>query len=66
MDESKEIIYEIPLKDINVSESNVRHTDLESGIDELMESIKKYGMLQSIVLKGEYGKPPYDLIIGQR
>jgi ParB family chromosome partitioning protein len=65
MDEPKEI-YEIPLKDIRVSEFNVRHTDLEIRIEDLMESIKEHGLLQPVVLRGEYGKPPYDLIVGQR
>ena len=65
MDESKEI-YEIPLKEINISKLNARHTDLETRIEELMESIKKYGLLQPIVLRGEIENPPYELIVGQR
>lgn len=65
MEESQRI-YNVNLSDISVSESNVRHTDLETGIEELMESIKKYGLLQPVVLKGELEKPPYELIVGQR
>jgi len=65
MDESKEI-YEVPLKHIKVGELNVRHTESEIGIEDLMESIEEHGLLQPIVLRGEYGKPPYDLIVGQR
>jgi len=65
MDETKEI-HEVPLKDIRVSKLNVRHTNLEAGIKELMESINKYGLLQPVVLKGKFGEPPYDLIVGQR
>jgi ParB family chromosome partitioning protein len=59
-------IREIPLKEIELSKLNVRVTDKNVGIDELAESIKKYGLLQPVILKGEYGKPPYELIVGQR
>lgn len=59
-------IHEIPLKDITIGNLNVRTTDKEAGIDELAASIKKYGLLQPIILKGEFGKPPYELVVGQR
>lgn len=59
-------IYEIPLKDIREGNLNVRTTGKEAGIDELAESIKKYGLLQPIILKGEFNKPPYELVVGQR
>lgn len=65
MDISKEI-YEIDLKDIKISEHNVRLTGKKTGIDELAESIKKYGLLQPVVLRGSHGNPPYELIVGQR
>lgn len=61
-----EKVYDIDLKDIKVSKFNVRLTDKEAEIDELAESIKKHGLLQPIVLRGSYGNPPYELIVGQR
>ena len=62
---SKEI-YEIDLKDIRISKSNVRLTNREAGIDELAESIEKHGLLQPVILRGSYGSPPYELVVGQR
>lgn len=59
-------ILEIPMDQIDISNLNVRKTDRESDIRELADSIKKYGLLQPVVLNGEYGKPPYELIVGQR
>jgi ParB/RepB/Spo0J family partition protein len=64
--DTPEKIYDIDLKDIRISDQNVRLTDRQSGIQELAESIKKYGLLQPVVLRGAYGHPPYELIIGQR
>ena len=60
-------IHPIQVKDIKrVSECNVRVTDRKVGIEDLVESIKKYGLLQPVVLRGSYGNPPYELIVGQR
>jgi ParB/RepB/Spo0J family partition protein len=59
-------IYEIPLDDINVSDWNVRHTEPEKDLEELAASIAKHGLFQPVVLLGQYGNPPYELIIGQR
>ena len=59
-------IYDIPLEEIQVSEENVRHQDPTRDLEELAASIKRHGLLQPIVLNGEYGKPPYELISGQR
>lgn len=49
---------------IDVSLSNVRKSNLEEGIDELAESIRKIGVQQPVMVfkKGER----YELIIGQR
>ena len=63
-------VYNIPLKDIVLLGINVR-TDLtspnsEEGIKELAESIKTHGLMQPIVLRGEFGKPTYDVVVGQR
>jgi ParB family chromosome partitioning protein len=63
-----EKIYEVPLEDINVSHQNVRRSpsNAKKDLDELAASIKLHGLLQPVVLIGEYGKPPYELISGQR
>lgn len=65
MEKPKEI-HSIPLKEIKISDCNVRLTDKEAGIDELAESIKEHGLLQPVVLRGSHGNPPYELIVGQR
>jgi len=54
----------IPLDKINIGNWNVRTLDREKGVDELVESILKYGLLQPIVVFQEGDK--YNLIIGQR
>lgn len=61
-------IREVPVKDIRVSHNNVResHANATKDLDELAASIKKHGLLQPVVLVGEFGKPPYELISGQR
>jgi ParB/RepB/Spo0J family partition protein len=59
-------IYEIPLKQIHVSKDNVRESRPRTDLDELAASIEIYGLLQPVVLKGEFGTPPYELIGGQR
>lgn len=70
MNQPKELpleqIHTIPLKDIHISSDNVRHSDPTKDLDELVASIKRHGLLQPVVLLGEYGKPPYKLISGQR
>jgi ParB family chromosome partitioning protein len=61
-----EPIYDIPIREIELSDANARRTDKEKDLDELADSIAKYGQLQPVVLRGSYGEPPYELIIGQR
>jgi len=59
-------IHDIPLKDISISPDNVRLSDPTKDLDELAASIKRHGLLQPVVLMGEFGHPPYKLITGQR
>lgn len=62
-----ERIHKIPIKDIRrVSDCNVRVTDRKAGIEDLVDSIRKHGLLQPVVLLGSFGNPPYELIVGQR
>lgn len=52
------------IDDIDVSQSNVRKSNLEEGIDELANSIREIGVQQPVMVfkKGQR----YELIIGQR
>ncbi len=59
-------IYVIKIKDIDVSDKNVRHSNPLKDLDELAASIKKHGLLQPVVILGQYGQLPYELIAGQR
>ena len=54
----------LPVNKIKISEYNVRTLDKDKGIEELAESILKYGLLQPIVVFQEGDK--FNLIIGQR
>ncbi|MEW6614025.1 MAG: ParB/RepB/Spo0J family partition protein [Thermodesulfobacteriota bacterium] len=54
----------LPVNKINIGRWNVRTLDREKGVDELAESIEKYGLLQPIVVFQEGDR--YNLIIGQR
>lgn len=59
-------IHDVPIKDITVSDDNVRLSNPTKDLVELAASIKKHGLLQPVVLKGNFGEPPYELISGQR
>ena len=66
---AEEIIREVPLKDIkDIAKKglNVRRTDRDAGVDDLAKNIRKHKLLQPILLRGEFGNPPYDLIAGHR
>jgi len=54
----------IPLSKIDISDWNVRTLDKEKKIEELADSILKYGLLHPIVVFKEGEK--YELIVGQR
>jgi ParB family transcriptional regulator, chromosome partitioning protein len=59
-------VYDIKLTEIQVDKYNVRKHERDLNINDLAESIKRYGQMQPVVLMGKYGKPPYNLIVGQR
>jgi ParB family chromosome partitioning protein len=59
-------IHDIELKQIDVSDDNVRHHEPTKDLEELAASIERHGLLQPVVLLGKYGAPPYELIGGQR
>lgn len=59
-------ICSVPMTDITVDDTNVRHSDRSKDVDLLAESVREHGLLQPVVLMGEWGKPPYRLIVGQR
>lgn len=61
-----ERIYDIPVSDIKIGDENVRHDTRQDDLGQLAGSIKLLGQLQPVVLRGKYGSPPYELIIGQR
>ncbi|HWJ28268.1 MAG TPA: ParB/RepB/Spo0J family partition protein [Flavisolibacter sp.] len=68
MDISK--VFDVPMSEIRLQGINVR-SDLNSefsqeGLNELADNIKINGLLQPIVLRGNQGQPPYDVIVGQR
>ena len=54
----------IPLRDIVISDYNVRKTEIEEGIDELAQSIREIGLQQPVVVYRKDDK--YELLIGQR
>lgn len=67
---STQSIYDIKLGDIEVSDVNVRPSYSpkdDKSLEELANSIKKHGLLQPVVLSGEFeDDTPYSLIAGQR
>jgi len=68
-EKTTEPIYEVLIGNINDPPKtglNVRQTDRDVGVEDLALSIERHGLIQPIVLRGEFGKPPYDLIAGHR
>lgn len=55
---------EIPMKDVYVSDLNVRKTEIMKDIDSLAENINRYGLLQPVVVLPKENK--YEIIVGQR
>jgi len=65
MDEER--IYHIALGDIRRSQFNARRFVSHRELTELADGIEAVGgLVQPVVLLGEYGEPPYELIVGQR
>ena len=55
------------MKWIVPSPQNVRRNVSEESIKELADSIRTVGLLQPVVLRGEFADPrPYELVVGQR
>jgi ParB family chromosome partitioning protein len=54
----------LPLNKIDISISNVRKSNLEEGLEELVKSIKEIGIQQPVVVFPKEDR--YELIIGQR
>ena len=66
MDISGKSIQKIPLENIKkVSDLNVRHHERSTRIQELADSIEKYGLMQPIVVR-ETTDNKYEVIVGQR
>ncbi|MGD0111568.1 MAG: ParB/RepB/Spo0J family partition protein [Armatimonadota bacterium] len=61
-----EPIYLIATHNIKVSDENVRETQRDKDLEELAASIERHGLLQPVLLRGTFSKPPYQLIVGQR
>jgi len=64
-----EPIHDVPIKDIRDVDKtglNVRRTDRDARVEDLAKSIKKHGLINAIVLRGEFDNPPYELISGHR
>lgn len=55
---------EIPMDKIYVSEGNVRKRQVETGIEELAENIRRHGLIHPVVVFAKDDK--YELIVGQR
>jgi ParB family transcriptional regulator, chromosome partitioning protein len=55
----------IPLNKLTVWDGNVRKTDSEKGLDELIASIAAHGVLQSLVVK-KAARGKYSIIAGRR
>lgn len=56
----------IPLKEISIGNSNPRKTFSQDHMDELVESIKKFGVLQPIVIRPHLNGDGYELVCGER
>ena len=54
------------IRDVARTGLNVRRTDRNADVENLAKSIRKHKLLQPIILRGEFGNPPYDLIAGHR
>lgn len=58
-------VQNLPMIKVGIwEEGNVRRRRITAGLDELVESIKRIGLLQPIVVRSEDGE--YEVVIGQR
>jgi len=57
---------DIPLNEIKIDKFNVRKKEIQTGLDELKESIKVFGLMQPITVYFDSAKKVYVIIAGQR
>ncbi len=55
---------ELPIGEIDVADTNVRKTGQTKGLDELMDSIKEFGLFQPVTVFAKGTR--YKLLVGQR
>lgn len=55
----------MPLKSLKVSSKNVRKTEVEKDIEGLVESVRKYGILQPLLVSKD-NDDMFEVIVGQR
>lgn len=61
-----DVIEDIDINKIEVSDMNIRHHSRDENIEELAASILEYGLLQPIVVKKTESESKFELIVGQR
>ena len=57
---------DIPLDNLEIGTSQVRLSDVGEDIDELVDSIRKVGLLEPIVVAPPGPSGKYEIILGQR
>jgi ParB family chromosome partitioning protein len=59
-------IIDIPIEDLDISESQIRNIDPGKDIQELADNIKKIGLIQPIIVRPLKQKGKYEIVAGQR
>lgn len=57
---------DIPLDDLVIGKGQARVSNVNKDLDELVESIKKVGLLEPILVAPQENSEKYDIILGQR
>jgi len=55
----------LPIEEIEVADANVRKAHPDAGLDELINSIQRFGLIQPVIVM-QTGPHKYKLIVGQR